>query len=276
MSSMLKLLSVLILSISLLNANEDFAKVENFLTNLYKSNPNLRSLKVKVLDTMEVDRVSGWSAYVVQMDAILEKDQRQVLEKMVWFSDGDVITKEVFDRKSGRNLSEFVKFEFKDEYYKKENLIYGSEKSRNKVVIFSDPLCPFCKQIVPEALEYMSKDPSRYAVYYYHLPLENLHPASVEIVQAAIALELQGRKDVIKDLYKIKINPAEQSNEVVLGVFNKIMNAKIGMVEVMSQEVNDRLKADLKVVDELLVNGTPTIFVNGMIDRSKTKYKEVK
>lgn len=276
MSLMLKLLITLALSSSVLFANEDYKRVEDFIQNIYKNNKSITSLKVKVLDTMDVESISGWRAYVVQMDAIMVKDQRQVLEKMLWFSDGDVITKEVFNLKTKQDLNELVTFKFRDEYYKKENLLYGNEKSRHKVVIFSDPLCPFCRQQVPPALEYMKKYPDKFAVYYYHLPLENIHPASVELIQAAIALELRGKKDVVQDLYNIKIDPKEKSNEVVLGVFNKVMNSNLNIVDTMSKEVTARLKGDLEVADKLLVNGTPTMFIDGEIDRTKTRYKEVK
>ncbi len=275
-SLMLKLLAVLAILSSSLVANEEYKKVEDFILKAYEHSQNLASLKVKVLDTMDVQNHSGWIAYVVQMDVIMAKDQRQVVQKMLWFSDGDIISKEVFSIDSKKDLNEFVTFKFSDEYYKKENLIYGSEKSRHKVVIFSDPLCPFCRQVVPEALKYMKKDPAKYAVYYYHLPLENLHPVSVEIVQAAIALELKGEKDVALKMYDIKVNPNEKSNDLVIGIFNKTMNSKITMVDLLDKDVNQRLKEDLEVADKLLVNGTPTMFVDGEIDRTKTKYKEVK
>ncbi len=275
-SLMLKLLVTLVVLGSNAVANEDYKKVEDFISKAYEGSKNITSLKVKVLDTMDVQGHSGWIAYVVQMDAIMAKDQRQVLQKMLWFSDGDVISKEVFNLDTKQDLNEYVTFKFSNEFYKKENLIYGSEKSQHKVVIFSDPLCPYCREVVPEALRYMKQYPQKFAVYYYHLPLENIHPVSVELTQAAIALEKQGAKDVALRLYDIKMNPNEQSNDVVLGVFNKVMNAKITMVDVLSKDVNQRLKEDLQVADKLLVNGTPTIFFDGKIDRTKTKYKEVK
>lgn len=277
MSLMLKLLAIVALISSFSYGGDiDYKKIEDFLSGLYKNNQNIKSLKIKVLDKMDVKDNSGWTAYVVEMDAILAKDGRQVVQKMVWFSDGETISKEIFNLNSKQDLNEFVTFVFKNEYYKKENLIYGNENARHKVAIFSDPLCPFCKQIVPAALEHMKKEPNKYAVYYYHLPLENIHPASVELVQAAIALELKGRKDVALDMYKINVNPQERSNEVLLKEFNKVMKSNITMADLMSKEVTEHFKSDMMVVDKLLVNGTPTIFVDGMIDRTKTKYKEVK
>jgi protein-disulfide isomerase len=143
-------------------------------------------------------------------------------------------------------------------------------------VIFSDPLCPFCKEFVPEAIEYMKKDPNMFAVYYYHLPLENLHPASVELAKAAVALELKGAKDVILNLYKVEVDPKERKNEVILAAFNKTMNSNINMVDLLSAEVIKHFKNDLKIADSLMVNGTPTMFLDGVLDKTKMKYKEVK
>jgi len=62
----------------------------------------------------------------------------------------------------------------------------------------------------------MKKEPNKFAIYYYHFPLESLHPAAVELVKAAIALELKGAKDVVLNLYKVNVNPKERSNEKIL------------------------------------------------------------
>ncbi|MDQ1263091.1 MAG: thiol:disulfide interchange protein DsbC [Campylobacterota bacterium] len=276
MSLMLKLLATIALLSSFLIADEQNKKIEDFLKQLYSSNPNIKSLKIKITDRVDVKEHPGWSAYIVDFDAILAKENRQASQKMVWFSDGDVISKEIFSVNDKKDLKDFVSLTFKSEYYKKENLIYGNENAKHKVAIFSDPLCPFCKKFVPEALEYMKKYPNKFAVYYYHLPLEALHPASVELSQAAIALELQGRKDVVLDLYKINIDPKERVNEVILGTFNKAMNSKITVADLMSAEVTKHFQSDLEIADKNMVNGTPTMFFDGVLDKTKNKYKEVK
>jgi protein-disulfide isomerase len=273
---MLKLLATIAVLSSFLIADEQNKKIEDFLKQLYSNNPNIKSLKIKVTDRVDVREHPGWSAYIVDFDAILVKENRQAAQKMVWFSDGDVISKEIFSLNDKKELKDFVSLTFKNEYYKKENLIYGNENAKHKVAIFSDPLCPFCKKFVPEALEYMKKYPNKFAVYYYHLPLEALHPASVELSQAAIALELQGRKDVILDLYKINIDPKERVNEIILGTFNKAMNSKITVADLMSAEVTKHFQSDLEIADKNMVNGTPTIFFDGVLDKTKNKYKEVK
>lgn len=276
MSLMLKLLAITLTLSSLLRADASSAAVEKFLKDTFSANPNIQSINVKVTSVTEVKGYEDWNAYYVELDAMLKKEKRQVVQKMVWFSDGKVLTKELFDLGSGKNMNDLVSLPFKNEYYKKENLIYGNPNAKHKVVIFSDPLCPFCRTFVPEAVEYMKKEPNKFAIYYYHFPLDSLHPAAVELVKAAIALELKGRKDVVLDLYKVNVDPKEKNNEVILKEFNKVMKSDIKMFELMSKEVSEHFKNDLEVADALMVNGTPTMFFNGNIDKTKSKYKEAK
>lgn len=276
MSLMLKLLAITLTLSSLLRADASSAAVEKFLKDTFSANPNIQSINVKVTSVTEVKGYEDWNAYYVELDAMLKKEKRQVVQKMVWFSDGKVVTKELFDLDSGKNMIDLVSLPFKNEYYKKENLIYGNPNAKHKVVIFSDPLCPFCRTFVPEAVEYMRKEPNKFAIYYYHFPLDSLHPAAVELVKAAIALELKGRKDVVLDLYKVNVDPKEKNNEVILKEFNKVMNSNIKMFELMSKEVSEHFKNDLEVADALMVNGTPTMFFDGNMDKTKSKYKEAK
>ena len=151
-----------------------------------------------------------WEAFIVDINAVIKGD-RKVNQKMIWFSNGIAVTKELVDLKTGNSFSDNVSPTFKPEFYKKENLIYGNTNAKHKVAIFSDPLCPFCRSFVPEAINYMKKYPNKFAVYYYHFPLPSLHPAAVELVNAAVAVELKGRKNVVLDLYKVKVNPKEKS-----------------------------------------------------------------
>ena len=276
MSLMLKLLAITLALSSFLRADASNAQVEDFLKKSFSNNPNIKSINIKIANKIEVKEHEGWSAYIVELDAILKKENRQITQKMVWFSNGKVVTKELFDLKSSKDMNEFISVPFKDEYYNKANLIYGNENAKHKVVIFSDPLCPFCRQFVPEAVEYMRKEPNKFAIYYYHFPLESLHPAAVELTKAAVALELKGAKDVILNLYKVEVDPKERKNEVILAEFNRVMNSKITMADLMSSEVLKHFQNDLKVADSLMVNGTPTLFLDGVLDKTKMKYKEVK
>ena len=276
MSLMLRLLAITLLLSSLVEASAVEKKIESLLKKTYGTNSSIKSINVKVTNKVPVKGQKNWTAYVVELDAILKKDKRQVVQKMIWFSNGNVVAKDILDLDSGLNMKDLVSFEFKDEYYRKENLIYGKPDARNKVVIFSDPLCPFCRDFVPKAINKMKKEPNKYAVYYFHFPLPSLHPAAVELVKAAVALELKGRKDVVLNLYKVKVNPKERSVEKILVAFNKVMNSNIRKFDLLSKEVAQQIKSDLEIADALMVNGTPTMFLNGKLDKTKNKYKEAK
>ncbi len=201
---------------------------------------------------------------------------RKVNQKMIWFTNGTMITKELTNMKTGESIRDIINPELKPEQYKKENLIYGNANAEHKVAIFSDPLCPFCIRYVPSAINYMKKYPKKFAIYYYHFPLPSIHPASIELSQAAIAAELSGREDVTLDMYKVNIDPKERDVNKILAAFNKVMKTNLTPADISKPAVIERFKSDLGIADNLMVQGTPTLFFDGKIDKTKKKYLEVK
>jgi len=251
-------------------------KVQEFLERSLVDNNNIENVEINVVDIIKVEQLNGWNAYVIDIKAILKKQKRKVKQKMFLFSDGEVITQELNMLKSGDSLLELIKPPFKDEYYKKENLIYGDVDAKHKVVIFSDPLCPFCRGFVPNAIKEMKKEPKKFAIYYYHFPLPSLHPAAVSLVKAAYAAELKGYKDVVLKLYNVKINSKERDVEKILKAFNETMGTDIKAKDLKSKAVLEHFENDLDVAESLMVGGTPTLFLDGKLDRTKKRYKKVK
>ncbi len=276
MSSMLKLLATALLLSSSLVASVENKKVEKFLEESFKNNPNILSLKVTVADKMPLEQLKGWESLVVNIEATVKTktENKVVKQKMIWFTNGDVITKELTDLKTGNEFKDLVSPSFKNEYYKKENLIYGNANAKHKVVIFSDPLCPFCREFVPKTIEEMRSQPEKFAIYYFHFPLPSLHPAAVELSLAATAAELQGNKDVILNLYKVEIDPNERDITKILAAFNKTMKTDIKEADIKSDAVMNHNKQDLEIAEEVMVQGTPTLFFDGKIDKTKKLYKK--
>ncbi len=276
MSSMLKLLATTLLLSSALFATVENKKVEKFLEESFKNNPNILSLKVTVADKMPLEQLKGWESLVVEIEATVKTktENKVVKQKMIWFTNGDVITKELTDLKTGNEFKDLVSPSFKNEYYKKENLIYGNANAKHKVVIFSDPLCPFCRDFVPKTIEEMRSQPEKFAIYYFHFPLPSLHPAAVELSLAATAAELQGNKDVILNLYKVEIDPNERDITKILAAFNKTMKTDIKEADIKSDTVMNHNKQDLEIAEEVMVQGTPTLFFDGKIDKTKKLYKK--
>jgi len=278
MSLMLRLLIATLLLGSSVFAGSDEVKVEKFLKKSFHGNRNIVSLKISVDSKAEIKQLKGWYAYIVDIDALVKSrpKNRKVKQKSIWFSNGDLITQDLVDINTGESLQNKVKPTISPEQYKKENLIYGNADAKHKVVIFSDPLCPFCKRFAPGAIEYLKARPKEFALYYIHTPLERLHPASVALVKAAVAAELKGYEDVIPKLYNVKLNPRETNINKILKAFNKALNSDIKPADLKSKAVLDRFNNDKKMAYDLMVSGTPTVFFDGQVDKSRSKFKRVK
>ena len=276
MLSMLKSSAILLLlSSSVVSANSE---LKSFLLNSLKKNPNIVKIDAKILSHSEVKQMPGWESYIVELNGVAKFNgkPRDIKQQNIYFVKDGYLTTDLINMKTGENLKDKVGPDFKAKFYKKENLISGSEKSKHKVAIFSDPLCPFCKKYTPGAIEYMKKYPETFAVYYYHFPLPSLHPASVAITKAAIVAHKKGVKNVAHDIYDIKINPRESDEKKILEAFNKKIGTNISVEDIHRRDIEAHYKADQDVVSAMVVRGTPTVFFDGKKDPGKNKYKTIK
>lgn len=278
MLSTLKLLTTTLLLSSALFGATSNEKIEDFLEDSFSNNPNIVELEVKIAEKTPLKDLKGWEALIVNIDATIKAKpkNRAVKQKMIWFTNGTIITKELTNLISVENLADAVAPSFKDEFYKKENLISGNVDAKHKVAIFSDPLCPFCRGFVPKAIKYMKKYPKKFAVYYYHFPLARLHPAAIELSQAAVAAELQGKKDVILKMYEVEVPAKERDVKKILKAFNDKLGTNIKPADLKSKKVQDHTKSDMNIASEVMVGGTPTLFFDGKLDKTKKKYTTVK
>ena len=277
MSLMLKLLSMTLLLSSFVYASTASEKIEDFLEDKFSENPRLKSVDVQVEDVTPLKQLPKWNAYIINVEAVLKNKPKQLIkQKMIWFSNGEMITKDLTDINTGESLVDSVKPKVKPEHYAKSNLIYGNADAKHKILIFSDPLCPFCRGFVPGAITQMKKEPKKFAVYYYHFPLVRLHPASVTLVKAAVAAERKGVKDVILKLYNVKINPKETNTQKILDAFNKAEGTQITLKDINDPEVIKQLNHDKMIANDLMVGGTPTVYLDGIVDNTKKKYLKVK
>jgi protein-disulfide isomerase len=286
---MSKLLKSTILLSSVLAASiygSDVSKIEDYLTDQLEKSPAVKEGDVQVIDEKKLKEVPGWNAYIVSLEATLKKGNKKIHQKGIFFSNGTYITSDMTNLQTGESLKIKVKPKFQQKHYTKANLIAGEENASHKIAIFSDPLCPFCRQYVPKTLKELQKDPKKFAVYYYHLPLPNIHPASVVLVKALIAAELKGEKVDLLKLYTL-IQPdspkkphyvayREKDVKKILKVFNEVMGTHVTPKDLQSPEVIARMKNDEKIAEDLMVMGTPTLYVDGEYDRTKRKYKTVK
>ena len=277
MSLMSKLLTTTLLLSSLVNASTTSKLVEKYLDNEFGDNPRISKLDIKVIQETPLSELKGWSTYIVDIKAVLkDKPGETIKQKMIWFSNGIVITKELANIKTSESYTDMVKPDFQRSYYSEANLISGNKNSKHRVAIFSDPLCPFCKDFAPKAINYMKKQPEKFAVYYYHYPILRIHPASAIVIRAAVVAENKGVKDVSAKMYDIKIDPREKDVAKILTAFNKVVGSNVTQMELQTKEVSAHIAHDQEIAKNVFVNGTPTIYLDDKIDKTRKLYKTIK
>lgn len=262
----------------LLTANTTTPK--EFLEKALVSNPNLSGIKINVLNTKKIKGLRGWKAYNLQVTGNFKTNGKvkHIKEASMYFSNGTYMTSNMTNMLTGEKIS--IQPKFLNNYYLKENLISGDSNSKHKIAIFSDPLCPFCREKIPKFLGILKRHPKDFAVYYYDFPLTNIHPASGTIVKINEVLRFKAKKnkklDIVLEMYNLDINPRENNPEAILSKYNKELERSVNMKEVQSKKVKDMLFNDSDIAAKMSVGGTPTVFVDGEIDESRylTNYKK--
>lgn len=276
MSLMLKLSTTFLVCANLFAATD--AEVVAFLKKGISGNPNISNVEIEINGKKELPDLKGWQAYFIGIEADVKQgnDNRHIIQNGTYFVSGNTLAPELVNLKTGERYNDTLAPDFAPQFYSKNNLISGDSASQYKVAIFSDPLCPFCRRYVPEAITYMSKYPKIFALYYYHYPLPTLHPAAVTLVKAAIAATQSGLRDVELKLYSVDIDANERNEEKILEAFNKTFKTKITVADIRKSVVLKEYEINQKIAQKMTVAGTPTVFFDGKKDPTKNKYKEVK
>jgi protein-disulfide isomerase len=272
MNKLSKILSLSILLSASLFANDDV--VVEFEKTRVSQNPNVKVIDIKVNTKKELP-LSGWNGYILDVKANVQG--KEVNVKDIIFSDGKYVSLELLDAKTGKSLKDLVTPNLTDKYYDKSKIIAGNPNAKDKIVIFSDPLCPFCIDYVPDVINFVNKNSDSVALYYYHFPLMGLHPAAAPLTKIIEVAKHKGLKDVELKTYKIDWEPyftAKSTDEKkILEAFNKEFKTDIKLEEINTKELNEKLQKDIAMGEEVMVQGTPTIFINGVKDSSRQKYE---
>ena len=220
----------------------------------------------------------GWYGYVFNID--IEIQGKKIVQKDTLFAKGNLIAPELINTKTKRSFKDLMYPKLSKKYFSKEHLIAGDYNAKHTLVIFSDPLCPICIDEVPFIMKDIMKKSNKIALYYYHMPLD-MHPTSKMLSKASMIAKEQGIKDVDYRVYntnfpeKYKFDAyGDKNNQKILNFFNKEFGTNITMKQINSKKYNDKIKYDLKMAGDAFVNGTPTLFFDGQIDKTRTKYEK--
>ena len=275
MRSMLMLLMILIMYAEAVFGAEE-KEILNFVKSAIAVNRSYKVKDVKIKSKENIKDPKGWSVYFIQIDLVLTYQNNKVISiNDMIFSNGKYISKDFINIKTKRSLKKEISPKVEARLYNKKHLLYGNYKALNKILVFSDPMCPFCIDFVPKLIKFVQKHPNDFALFYYHLPLSALHPPSKTLVKAILVAEKLGVKDIVKRVYNEDFDPINSDVQAILDEFNKKFSTKITKKDIEQKDILQRYEEDIKEARNLMVNGTPTIFVNGKKDPTREAYKKL-
>ncbi|WP_320035081.1 thioredoxin domain-containing protein [Halarcobacter sp.] len=276
----MKLISLFTLSalfIGNLLANDSIdSKVLDFEKNRFSKNKRVEIKDISINLKKQMPQ-EGWFGYIIDLN--VDFAGKAVKAKDVVFSNGELIAPELFDIKTGLALKDLMTPKLTNEYYKDKNLIAGNANAKDKIVVFSDPLCPFCMDYVPDVINYVKKHDKSIALYYYHFPLLRIHPASNDLTKLMALAKTKDIEDIELKVYNIDwdkyFNSRETDSQKILKAFNSEFKTNFSLEDLNKKEITKEVAEDIRMGEEVLVQGTPTIFINGEQDKSKLKYEKL-
>ena len=274
---MFKIMKILILMLSsslILFADSIDKSIIEFEKNRFSNNNRVEIIGININTKVKVP-VENWYGYIVDIKAKVQN--KNVNAKDIIFTNGEVVSPELIDLKTGKSLKSLLQPKLTDKYYSEKHLIAGNKDAKNKIVIFSDPLCPFCIDYIPEVINHVNKNKKSISLYYYHFPLLKLHPAANTLTKLMNIAKVKGIENIELKVYDTDWEEYFKSEtldeKIILDSFNKVFKTKITLDEINSDDVKNSIQEDIKMGEEVLVKGTPTIFVNGEKDNTRLKYE---
>jgi len=274
MSLMSKLLTSTVIATIALSAN---AQVENkvllnYIRRNIVKNPQVEVEGIKVFEKKTHKDIPGWDVYLTSMQLKFQKKEIEAPE-MIFVKD-DLATGHLVNLKTGRDYRNEIKPTVPAALYNDAHLLFGNKDAKHKILVFSDPQCPFCQEVVPDIFKAVKKNPTKMALYYYHLPLKRIHPVSATLTRIMHVAQTEGKKEIVEKMYHLKISARETNVKKIIAAVKKQTGYVVSAEKLKSKEVNEAMKNDEKAAARMMVSGTPTIYVDGEWDKMRNGYKK--
>jgi len=271
MSLMLKLSTAILATTLASNANFN---LEEYVKNDLIKNPQIKVKGVELLEKKDLKDAKGWQAYMFLMNLSIKNKTDNYPETVYVNEKSGLVTTSLFNYKTHKQVAKNLRPNVDISYYNDAHLIAGKKDAKHKLVIFSDPMCPFCKKYVPNIYKDVKEHPDEFALYYYHMPLTRIHPVSGVLTRVMEVLQHQGRIDDAMKIYSLNIPLRETNEDKVLKAIKKQFNIDISKSDIDKQEVKDAVKSDKDKATRVMLRGTPTIYLDGKFDPETVSYKK--
>ncbi len=251
----------------------DEKAILKFVKNQVVKNKDVKVLGITVIERKNVKELPGWEVLLVTLQ--LEYNNQKLNAPETFFVRDNVITPVLVDLKTGVNYRDEIKPTVPNEVYDANHLLSGNANAKHKILVFSDPLCPFCQEIVPELLAAANANPDLMAVYYYHLPLKQIHPASDVLTRIMEVAQRQGKNDIIAKIYTLQIDPNDTNETKLINTVKDQTGFIVTPAQINSPEIINALTNDEQVASKLMVTGTPTIYIDGKLDKLREGFRDL-
>lgn len=276
---MLKLLTILSLLSSSLYATKSLDEKileyeeEKISTLLQRQNIELNDVSIVLKKDL---KQNGWHGYVFNLSFTVKG--QMLSQKDILFTNGNLITPDLINTKTKRSYKNELYPILSENYFDKSHLIAGNVDAEHTLVLFSDPLCPVCVDEVPKIIKNVMENPEKIALYSYHLPLE-MHPTAKVLSKAAMIANEMNMKDVDYKLYATNFGQYfdaynEKDDAVALMHFNRVFDTEITLEQINDPKLEERINYELEMSNKAFVSGTPTLFLDGQIDKTRIEYKK--
>ncbi len=275
MSLMSKLLmSTVVATVALsANAQPENKKLVKYVKRNIVKNPQVTVKGVTVLESKTHKDLPGWTILLTNMDLEYQKKDIKAPE-MMFVKDG-LITGHLVNLKTGNDYRNEIKPTVPASMYDDAHLLFGNKNAKHKILIFSDPQCPFCQEVVPAIFKASKENPEKIAVYYYHLPLLRIHPVSDTLTRIMHVAQEEGKTDVVEKIYSLKIKPQETNTTKILSAVKSQTGYSVSASKIEEKAVKDAMKADADAAGKMMVTGTPTVYIDGEWDKMRDGYKKL-
>jgi len=269
----LKILLGIILFTLQVNAVDDNG-VRHYIKKYMEKKTSSKVNSIETISSYEIAGTNGWEVYFLSLDMKIKLGktyQNRTLPQVIFTKDNK-ITFSLKDQHD-QNYAKLLKPKVPAEAYDDEHFLAGSKNAPHKILILSDPLCPYCQEIVPEMISMAQQHPELFGFYYYHLPLLKIHPASDVITKAMHLFQNKGDVNNVKALYHLLIDPQETNVDKILKAIKTKTGKSFSKSDISSSDVKSAMEFDKAMKKRLMVTGTPTIFIDGVWDPTRMRYK---
>ena len=267
------LIFLLITSFMQLNAMSD-SSIKAYMKRYVEKKMNAKVMHVDIISSYPIKNGKGWSAYFLSMrvKAKIGKSTQEAIVPQTVFVKGDRITLKLMKKSGGKviNYAKILKPKVPDDAYDDAHFLLGSKNAPHKILFFSDPMCPFCKKKVIDIVNIVEKNPKIYGLYYYHLPLTNVHPGAEIISRAMLIFQKKGDINKMLKLYRLFIEPTETDVNKILHAIKLKTGIQLTKAQLEAPEITEALRVDMAMRRRLQVTGTPTIFIESGIEQEKS------